>query len=38
MRYKADFRPLQLFSEGDWREFGADEVIEVRELPGDRIP
>ena len=38
MRYKADFRPLQLFSEGDWREFGADEAIEIRELPGDRTP
>ncbi len=32
MRYKADFRPLQVFSENQWREFGVHEAIRVPEL------
>ncbi len=27
MAYKADFRPLQLLIDGQWREFGVDEEI-----------
>lgn len=33
MRYKADFRPVQVFSEGRWQEFSSGKVIEVPELP-----
>lgn len=32
MRYKADFRPLQVYSEGEWREFGVRQEIQVAEL------
>ena len=32
MAYKADFRPLQVFSRGEWLTFGPGEPIEVAEL------
>ena len=32
MRYKADFRPLQVFTQDEWREFAAGEEIDVPEL------
>lgn len=31
MSYKADFRPLQVFAEGQWMEFGPDDVIATPE-------
>jgi arginine-tRNA-protein transferase len=33
MAYKADFRPMQLFSDGRWRDFGPGDEIIVPELP-----
>jgi len=38
MSYKADFRPLQLFSEGEWREFALGEQLRVTELQDEDAP
>lgn len=38
MSYKADFRPLQVFSEGEWREFGRGETILAPELQDEGPP
>ncbi len=38
MRYKADFRPLQIFSEGEWQEFSPGQAIEVAELADEQSP
>ena len=35
MAYKADYRPLQVFSSGQWRTFVAGESIDVPELAKD---
>lgn len=33
MAYKADYRPMQIFSQGRWRQFGQGEPVRVPELP-----
>jgi len=38
MSYKSDFRPLQIFSEGEWREFARGEPIRVPELQDEGSP
>ena len=38
MSYKADFRPLQLFSEGEWREVAPGEQLRVTELQDEDAP
>jgi arginine-tRNA-protein transferase len=34
MAYKADYRPMQVYSEGRWRQFERHETVEVPELSG----
>lgn len=33
MAYKADYRPMQVFSQGQWRQFAPGEAVQVPELP-----
>ena len=35
MAYKAEFRPMQVFSEGNWRQFNTGESVIVPELTAD---
>lgn len=34
MRYKQDYRPLQIYTDGVWREFSASETITIQKLYG----
>ncbi len=34
MQYKQDYRPLQVYSEGSWKEFSPSEEITIPELSG----